>query len=107
MPPLTTTKFKETDMNDRKKTFETQPFYEERLAKIIECNSVGLGLDSSDIAGDPIENEVPRVPANSSRHVLSAEDAQLLSDTLENPPALTTRAVRVAALYHDRVVYAD
>lgn len=44
---------------------------------------------------------------DSSRHVLTAEDARLFAAALNRPSALTPHALRAAASYQHRVANAD
>ena len=54
-----------------------------------------------------IAKEAQRVVENSSRHVLTEEDAKLFSTALDTPPAPTPRALKAAISYRSRVANAD
>ncbi len=62
------------------------------LAALIERAAVALGVDKSVFLRNAIAKEAQRVIKDSSRHVLTADDARLFSTALDTPaptPILT------------------
>ena len=96
-----------TGMSQEKQTRSTQVRHGESLANLIERATVTLGVEKSVFLRNAIAKEAQRVIEESSRHVLTAEDAKLFAAALDTPPAPTPRALKAAAAYRQRVVNAD
>lgn len=96
-----------TDLSSEKQTRTTQVRHGDSLAALIERATVALGVDKSVFLRNAIAKEAQRVIEDSSRHVLTAEDARLFSAALDMPPAPTPRALKAAASYRHRVANAD
>ncbi len=96
-----------TGLSSEKQTRTTQVRHGESLAALIERATVALGVDKSVFLRNAIAKEAQRVIEDSSRHVLTAEDARLFSAALDKPPAPTPRALKAAASYRRRVANAD
>lgn len=96
-----------TGLNSEKQTRTTQVRHGDSLAALIERATAALGVDKSVFLRNAIAKEAQRVIEDSSRHVLTAEDARLLSAALDTPPAPTPRALEAAAAYRRRVAHAD
>lgn len=96
-----------TGMSQEKQTRSTQVRHGESLANLIERATVALGVEKSVFLRNAIAKEAQRVIEESSRHVLTAEDAKLFAAALDTPPAPTPRALKAAAAYRQRVVNAD
>lgn len=96
-----------TGLGTEKRTRTTQVRHGERLAALIEGAAAALGVDKSVFIRNAIAKEAQRVIQDRSRHVLTAEDAEIFSAALDTPPAPTPRARKAASAYRDRVVNAD
>ncbi len=96
-----------TGLNSEKQTRTTQIRHGDSLAALIERATVALGVDKSVFLRNAIAKEAQRVIEDSSRHVLTAEDARRFSTVLDTPPAPTPRALKAAASYRRRVANAD
>lgn len=96
-----------TGPRGEKQTRTTQVRHGESLAALIERAAAALGVDKSVFLRNAIAKEAQRVIEDSSRHVLTAEDARLFSAALDTPPAPTPRALKAAASYRRRVENAD
>lgn len=96
-----------TGLNSEKQTRTTQVRHGDSLAALIERATAALGVDKSVFLRNAIAKEAQRVIEDSSRHVLTAEDARLFSAALDTPPAPTPRALKAAAAYRRRVAHAD
>ena len=96
-----------TGLNSEKQTCTTQVQYGDSLAALIERATAALGVNKSLFLRHAIAKEAQRVIEDSSRHVLTAEDARLFSAALDTPPAPTPRALKAAASYRRRVANAD
>lgn len=96
-----------TGLSTEKQTRTTQVRHGDSLAALIERATAALGVDKSVFIRNAIAKEAQRVIEESSRHVLTAEDARLFSAALDKPPAPTPRALKAAASYRQRVADAD
>ena len=96
-----------TGLSSEKQTRTTQVRHGDSLAALIERATVALGVDKSVFLRNAIAKEAQRVIEDSSRHVLTAEDARRFSAALDMPPAQTPRALKAAASYRHRVANAD
>lgn len=96
-----------TGLSSEKQTRTTQVRHGDSLAALIERATLALGVDKSVFLRNAIAKEAQRVIEDSSRHVLTAEDARLFAAALDMPPAPTPRALKAAASYRHRVVNAD
>jgi len=96
-----------TGLSSEKQTRTTQVRHGDSLATLIERATVALGVDKSVFLRNAIAKEAQRVIEDSSRHVLTAEDARLFAAALDMPPAATPRALKAAASYRHRVANAD
>ncbi|MEM7651599.1 MAG: DUF1778 domain-containing protein [Pseudomonadota bacterium] len=96
-----------TGLSGETQTRTTQVRHGDRLATLIERAAIALGVDKSVFLRNAIAKEAQRVIEDSSRHVLTADDAELFSIALDTPPAPTSRALSAAAAYRRRVVHAD
>ncbi len=96
-----------TDMNNEKQTRSTQVRHGDSLAAMIDRAVTALGVDKSVFLRSAITKEAQRVIEDSTRHVLTAEDAKLFSAALDKPPAPTARALKAAQSYKTRVENAD
>ena len=96
-----------TGLSTEKQTRTTQVRHGDSLAALIERATAALGVDKSVFLRNAIAKEAQRVIEESSRHVLTAEDARLFSAALDKPPAPTPRALKAAASYRHRVADAD
>ncbi len=96
-----------TSVSSEKQTHATQVRHGHSLAMLIERATVALGVDKSVFLRGAIAKEAQRIIEESSRHVLTAEDARLFSVALDTPPPPTPRALRAAASYRRRVAHAD
>jgi uncharacterized protein (DUF1778 family) len=96
-----------TGLSGEKQTRTTQVRHGDSLAELIERATIALGVDKSVFLRSAIAKEAQRVIEDSSRHVLTAEDAKLFSTALDTPPAPTERARKAAASYRHRVENAD
>ena len=93
-----------TGLSSEKQTRTTQVRHGDSLAALIERATVALGVDKSVFLRNAIAQ---RVIEDSSRHVLTAEDARRFAAALDMPPAPTPRAHKTAASYRHRVANAD
>ena len=96
-----------TGLSSEKQTRTTQVRHGDSLAALIERATVALGVDKSVFLRNAIAKEAQRVIEDSSRHVLTAEDARLFAAALDMPLAPTPRALKAAASYRHRVANAD
>ena len=96
-----------TGLSSEKQTRTTQVRHGDSLAALIERATVALGVDKSVFLRNAIAKEAQRVIEDSSRHVLTAEDARLFAAALDMPPAPTPRSHKTAASYRRRVANAD
>jgi uncharacterized protein (DUF1778 family) len=95
------------ETGNEKQTRSTQVRHGDSLAALIERASTVLGVEKSAFLRAAITKEARRVLEESSRHVLTAEDAGLFAAALDKPPAPTARALKAARSYRRRVVNAD
>jgi uncharacterized protein (DUF1778 family) len=98
---------KETGMISEKQTRSTQVRHGDRLASMIKDAATILGVDKSVFLRNAIAKEAQRVIENSTRHVMSEDDARLFAAALDKPPPPTPRAIKAAASYKQRVKNAD
>lgn len=96
-----------TGLSSEKQTRTTQVRHGDSLAALIERATTALGVEKSVFLRNAIAKEARRVIEDSSRHVLTAEDARLFAAALDQPPAPTPRALKAAASYRRRVAHAD
>ena len=96
-----------TGSNNEKQTRSTQVRHGDRLTVLIERAALALGVDKSVFLRNAIAREAQRVLEESSRHVLTPEDAELFAAALDTPPAPTPHALKAAASYRRRVMNAD
>ncbi len=96
-----------TRLNSEKQTRSTQVRHGDSLAMLIERATIALSVEKSVFLRNAIAKEARRVIEDSSRHVLTTEDARLFAAALDTPPAPTPRAVNAAASYRRRVANAD
>ncbi len=96
---------KVTGLSNEKQTRTTQVRHGDSLAALIERATLALGVEKSVFLRNAIAKEAQRVIEDSSRHVLTAEDARLFSAALDKAPP--PRALRAAASYRHRVANAD
>lgn len=95
----------ELDAEPRDRT--TQVRHGRELGLLIERAATRLGIDKSVFVRAAIAKEAGRVNEESSRHIMSEEDAALFAAALDAPPAPTPRAVAAAGSYRRRVVHAE
>lgn len=96
-----------TGLSSEKQTRTTQVRHGDSLAALIERATTALGVEKSVFLRNAIAKEARRVIEDSSRHVLTADDARLFAAALDQPPAPTPRALKAAASYRRRVAHAD
>jgi len=94
-------------LNHEKQTRTTQVRHGDSLADLIERATLALGVEKSVFLRNAIAKEAQRVVEDSSRHVLTKEDAKLFSTALDTPPVPTPRELKAATSYRGRVVDAD
>ena len=99
--------FEPTDLEGEPRDRTTQVRHGRSLGVLIEQAATRLGVDKSVFVRAAIAKEAGRVNEESSRHVMSADDAALFAAALDAPPAPTPRAVAGAAAYRRRVVHAE
>ncbi len=96
-----------TGLNSEKQRRSTQLRHGQSLATLVEHATLTLGVDRSVFLRSAIATEAQRIIEESSRHVLTAEDARLFATALDTPPAPTQRALKAAASCQWRVARAD
>jgi len=96
-----------TDLSNEKKTRTTQVRHGDSLTALIKRATSVLGVDKSIFIRNAIAKEAQRVIEDSSRHILTAEDARLFAAALDKPPAIQLRARKAAASYRRRVINAE
>ena len=96
-----------TGLNTETQKRTTQVRHGDSLAVLIERATLALGVDKSVFLRHAIAKEAQRVIQDSSRHVLTPEDARLFSAALDTPPKPTPRALKAADSYRRRVADAE
>lgn len=96
-----------TGLVGEKQTRTTQVRHGESLAALIERATAALGVEKSVFLRNAIAKEAHRVIEDSTRHVLTPEDALQFAAALDTPPPPTPRALKAADAYQRRVAHAD
>ncbi len=97
----------ETRTGKTKQTKTTQIRHDDKVATLIQTASEVLGVNKAEFLRHAIIKEANRIIKENSYHVLTPEDAKLFLAALDKPPAPTPHALKTAASYRRRVVYAD
>lgn len=97
--------FNSPESGNEKQSRTTQVRHGEGLAAMIERAATLLGVEKSVFLRAAIAKEAGRVIETSSRHVLSAQDAEAFAKALDTPP--TPRAREAAQAYRRRIERAD
>jgi uncharacterized protein (DUF1778 family) len=96
-----------SDLSQDKGARTTQLRHGDRLADLIDRAVAALGVEKSTFLRAAIAKEAQRILEESTRHVMSAEDAGKFEAALDRKPTVTSKAKAAAKAYRARVVHAD